>query len=928
MAFLSSLFGDPNERAVASLHPIVERVNGFGALFEALSDDALGAKTASFKERLAKGETLDDILPEAFAVVREASHRALGLRHFDVQLVGGIVLHRGSIAEMRTGEGKTLVATLPLYLNALTGKGCHLVTPNDYLSRVGGGWMGPVYDRLGISVGVIAHDFSGIFDPSYQESPSHGDDRLDHWRPCTRREAYRADITYGTNNEFGFDYLRDNMAYRLDQTVQLRRPPEGVGAPIPTEASRNADRSVGAQASERTHHFAIVDEVDSILIDEARTPLIISAPDVESAEYYQTFSRVVPQLKENEDYNIDEKLKAVTITEQGIEKVERIIGVEDIYAEKGFRYVRYLEQALRSHALFQRDRDYVVKDGQVIIVDEFTGRLMPGRRWSEGLHQAIEAKEGVPVQRESRTLATITFQNYFRRYAKLAGMTGTAATSAEEFHKVYTMDVVSIPTNRPLVRKDMPDLILKNESGKFSAITREVKERHAKGQPVLIGTVSIAKNERLAAYLGREGVPHKVLNAKNHEEEAKIIAQAGRRGAVTIATNMAGRGVDIILWGTPPDPREAEAVCAVGGLHVIGTERHEARRTDNQLRGRAGRQGDPGSSQFFLSLEDDLMRIFGSDRIKSLMETFGIAEDQPIEHRLVTKSIESAQEKIEGFHFDARKHILEFDDVMTKQREYVYRLRREVLTSAEEDPTALLAKTEAMFREEALRIVSFHAAADDADAWNLEEIAESLRAIAEVPATVRGELARIAGQGTGAGEKREEIVRYVAETLHAILAEERAKRGDALVADAMKAVMLQSIDMLWMDHLDQMEHLRDSVRLRAYGQRDPLVEYKHEGVRLFRELQVAIRVQIVDTVFKVFPASGAHPENILRVAAPSETRGITFQSPKDELEGKAQGNAGGGLAPVYNPAPKKHEPGRNEPCPCGSGKKYKKCHGR
>ena len=899
MAFLSSLFGDPNERVVASLQPIVERINGFASAYEALPDGALSAKTTTFKERLRAGETLDDILPEAFAAVREASRRTLGLRHFDVQLIGGIVLHRGSIAEMRTGEGKTLVATLPLYVNALTGRGCHLVTPNDYLSRVGGGWMGPVYAALGLSVGVIAHDFSGIYDPSHQESPSHGDDRLDHWRPVTRREAYAADITYGTNNEFGFDYLRDNMAYRLDQTVQ------------------------------RGYHFAIVDEVDSILIDEARTPLIISAPDVESAEYYRTFSRVVPQLKENEDYNVDEKLKAVTITEQGIEKVERILGVGDIYAEKGFRYVRYLEQALRAHALFQRDRDYVVKDGQIIIVDEFTGRLMPGRRWSEGLHQAIEAKEGVSVQRESRTLATITFQNYFRLYGKLSGMTGTAATSAEEFHKVYRMDVVSIPTNRPLIRKDMPDLILKNESGKFTAVMREVKERHVRGQPVLIGTVSIAKNERLAAHLGREGVPHRMLNAKNHEEEAKIIAQAGRKGAVTIATNMAGRGVDIILGGTPPDASEAEAVCALGGLHVIGTERHEARRTDNQLRGRAGRQGDPGSSQFFLSLEDDLMRIFGSGRIKSLMETFGIAEDQPIEHRLVTKSIESAQQKIEGFHFDARKHILEFDDVMTKQREYVYRLRREALVAAEEDPASLLAKAGEMFREEAERIVAFHAAADDPGEWNLEEIAESLRAIAEVPATVREELARIAGQGTSVSEKREEMIRYFAETLHALLAEERAKRGDAVVAETAKAVMLQSIDMLWMDHLDQMEHLRDSVRLRAYGQRDPLVEYKHEGVRLFRELQAAIRIQIVDTVLKALQASSVHPGVAIRVAIPTEARGVTFQSPKDELEGKSAGApVGGASAPIYNPSAKKHEPGRNDPCPCGSGKKYKKCHGQ
>ena len=511
--------------------------------------------------------------------------------------------------------------------------------------------MGPIYQALGVSVGVISHDFSGIYDPGYAESPSHGDPRLDHWRPVTRREAYRADITYGTNNEFGFDYLRDNMAYAPGEMAQ------------------------------REHHFAIVDEVDSILIDEARTPLIISAPDEESAEHYRTFAGIVPRLKENADYNVDEKLKAVTITEEGIEKVEKILGIQNIYEEKGFRYVRYLEQALRAQALFQRDRDYVVKDGQVVIVDEFTGRLMPGRRWSEGLHQSVEAKEGVQVQRESRTLATITFQNYFRMYAKLAGMTGTAATNAEEFSKVYKMDVAVIPTNKPLVRKDLPDLVFRTEHGKFLAASREIKRRHEAGQPVLVGTVSIEKNERLAQYLAREGVPHQMLNAKNHESEAMVIAQAGRSGALTIATNMAGRGVDIVLGGNPSDAAEAGSIRGLGGLFVLGTERHEARRIDNQLRGRSGRQGDPGETQFFLSLEDDLMRIFGSERIKTMMESFGIPEDQPIENRLVSKSIESAQAKIEGFHFDARKHILEFDDVMNKQRDFIYRMRREVLSA-------------------------------------------------------------------------------------------------------------------------------------------------------------------------------------------------------------------------------------------------------
>ncbi len=900
MAFLTKILGDPNERFLKSLQPIVERINALEPEFAKLSADALRAKTAEFTQRLAGGEPLDDLLPEAFAAVREAARRSIGQRHFDVQLLGGIALHQGKIAEMKTGEGKTLVATLPLYLNSLTGKGCHLVTPNDYLSRVGGGWMGPIYSALGVSVGVIAHEFSGIYDPAYLESPSHGDPRLDHWRPVGRRDAYAADITYGTNNEFGFDYLRDNMAYTWEQMAQ------------------------------REHHYAIVDEVDSILIDEARTPLIISAPDEESAEHYRTFAKIVPQLKENADYNVDEKMKAVTITEAGIDKVEKLLGISNIYEEKGFRFVRYLEQALRSQALFIRDRDYVVKDGEVLIVDEFTGRLMPGRRWSEGLHQAIEAKEGVPVQRESRTLATITFQNLFRMYEKLAGMTGTAATNAEEFHKVYRMEVVVIPTDKPLIRNDLADFIFRTERGKFLAAAREIKARHERGQPVLVGTVSIEKNERFSKYLEREGVPHRILNAKNHEQEAMLIAQAGRVGAVTIATNMAGRGVDIILGGTPPAEiknqnskikssgeyekwkGEAEAVRLRGGLFVLGTERHEARRIDNQLRGRAGRQGDPGETQFFLSLEDDLMRVFGSERIKSMMESFGIPEDQPIENRLVSKSIEAAQGKIEGFHFDARKHILEFDDVMNKHRETVYRMRREVLLSAEQGDGAALRKLEDMIAEEARRLVEFHTGGP-ADEWDLEEVAENIRAVAEVPGTLRAELARIAEQETSLEERRAELARYVAETLKILLRKRAEALGIQAMANVAKATILQSIDMLWMDHLDQMEHLRDSVRLRAYGQRDPLVEYKNEGLRLFKELQSAIRSQIVSSIFKVGAASPAP-------RMPSLPGTLVFQSAKD--------GPAAVLPASKSPLPKKSAVGRNDPCPCGSGKKYKKCHGR
>ncbi|RJQ36893.1 preprotein translocase subunit SecA [Candidatus Parcubacteria bacterium] len=899
MGFFSKLFGDPNSRAIGSFQPIVDRINALEPAFQNLSDGDLSKKTEEFRSRLANGETLDQLLPEAFAAVREAARRAIGQRHFDVQLLGGIALHRGAIAEMRTGEGKTLVATLPLYLNALAGNGAHLVTPNDYLSRVGAGWMGPVYARLGMTTGVIAHDFSGIYDASFTEAPSHGDDRLDHFRPVSRRDAYAADITYGTNNEFGFDYLRDNMAPDLDRVVQ------------------------------RAHYYAIVDEVDSILIDEARTPLIISAPDIEAADSYHTFARLTPALVESEDYNVDEKFKAVTITEAGIDKIEKLLGVANIYEEKGFRYVRYLEQALRAQALFKRDRDYVVKEGEVIIVDEFTGRLMPGRRWSDGLHQAIEAKEGVRVQQESRTLATITFQNYFRLYRKLGGMTGTAMTSAEEFHKVYRMEVMPIPTNRPMVREDRADLIFKTEHGKFSAIAREVKARHERGQPVLIGTVSIAKNERLAEYLRREGIAHQVLNAKNHEQEALIIAQAGRRGAVTIATNMAGRGVDIILGGNPPESREADEVRAAGGLHVIGTERHEARRIDNQLRGRAGRQGDPGSSQFFLSLEDDLMRIFGSDRIKSLMETLGIPEDQPIEHRLVSKSIESAQAKIEGFHFDARKHILEFDDVMTKQREYAYRLRRGVLEAAADSSGKLVADLFEMVHEEIERLVSFHAADDDAASWNITEIVESVRAMGATADTIAEELTRIAGQNLPATDRRAEMIRFLAETFRLLFETEEKRLGQAEARQIAKIVTLQSIDMLWMDHLDQMEHLRDSVRLRAYGQRDPLVEYKHEGVRLFRELQASIRAQIAATLFKALQSRQA--PGVIRLAAADQPAHLEFHSAKDAEQAPAavavpKTRAGRARRAVAHASvPKKAPVGRNDLCPCGSGKKYKKC---
>ena len=801
MPILSKIFGSSAERDLKKIKPLVEKINALENDFEKFSDAELRNKTVTFKMRLAERETLDDILPEAFAAVREVSKRTLGQRHYDVQLLGGVVLHQGKITEMKTGEGKTLVATLPVYLNALAGKGAHVVTVNDYLSRRDAVWMGQIYHALGLTVGVLNHEVSYLYDPrpelgEARPSQMGGEQfRVVHefLRPVTRPEAYLADITYGTNHEFGFDYLRDNMAYSP------------------------------SQVSQRQHHFAIVDEVDSILIDEARTPLIISAPDQESGELYKVFAKIVPHLKKEADYKVDEKHKAATLTEEGIEKIESILGIKNIYTEKGMRYVHHLEQALRAQALFEKDRDYVVKNGEVIIVDEFTGRLMPGRRWSDGLHQAVEAKEGVRVQQESRTLATITFQNYFRLYKKLAGMTGTASTSAEEFHKVYNLEAVEIPTNRPMVRLDQGDKVFQTEAGKFKAVAREVKARHEKGQPVLIGTVSIEKNERLSAILKREGVPHEVLNAKNHEQEAEIIAQAGGVGKVTLATNIAGRGVDIILGGNPPDPESAEKVRGAGGLYVLGTERHEARRIDNHLRGRSGRQGDPGESQFAVSLEDDLMRIFGSERIRGMMGTFGLPEDEPIEHRMVSSAIESAQGKIEGLNFDARKHLLDYDDVMNKQRMSIYDQRRKALFSSDEE-----------FKEIYKEYLG-------------EEVTEEILA-----------------------KKEEEL-------------------KDSFLP-TVRAFLLRTIDILWMEHLELMEYTRSSVRLRAYGQRDPLVEYKNEAIRLFRELNAAIASSFSNLILHL--GEHKHEEH-----APA---------PQTVVAGAK-------------------EPGRNDPCPCGSGKKYKKC---
>lgn len=877
MSFFSKIFGDSNARALSEIKPLVNEINSKEEEVAAFSDDVFKKKTGELKECFAKTNSFDAILPEAFALVREASRRTIGLRHFDVQLIGGIVLHQGRIAEMKTGEGKTLVATLPLYVNSLAGKGVHLVAPNEYLARVGGGWMGPVYHLLGVSVGVVTHGFSGIYDPAYVDPHDHGDDRLNHWRPVSRVEAYAADITYATNNELGFDYLRDNLA---------RSKAEIVMRPL---------------------FYAVVDEIDSILIDEARTPLIISAPDEDSGNLYGIFARIAPLLKEGIDYTVDEKMKAASITEAGIDKVESLLNVKDIYSEGGIRYVHHLEQALRAQALYHRDKDYVVKDGEVIIVDQFTGRLMPGRRWSDGLHQAIEAKEGVRVEKESRTVASITFQNYFRMYEKLSGMTGTAATSAEEFHKVYNLDVVIIPTHKPLIRKDLDDRIYQTEEGKLKAIVREVKERNSRGQPILIGTVSIEKNELISAFLKKEGITHEVLNAKNHEREAQIIAQAGRLGSVTVATNMAGRGVDIILGGNPPSVDEAAKVREAGGLFVLGTERHEARRIDNQLRGRSGRQGDPGVTQFFVSLEDDLMRIFGSDRIKGMMGKFGIPEDMPIEHSLVSRAINSAQEKIEGFNFDSRKHVLEYDDVLNKQRTAIYALRKKILFGDRAEVEKIARE---MLEDEMKSIVENHIIGDNPSEWNIDEIFDNLKTRVNAPESVRGDLAEITKRGNDIDTIRQAIFEYVQTMWENLISLRTSELGEELFIEGARSLLLQIIDMSWANHLEMMEYMRSSVRLRAYGQRDPLIEYKNEGFKMFREMQESIKEHFSHMIFRM-------------QITPAQERARHFHEHHPQAARIGQSNG------LKQPSEKfsSEKVGRNDPCPCGSGKKYKKCHG-
>ncbi|GAB5046284.1 preprotein translocase subunit SecA [Thermodesulfovibrio sp. TK110] len=874
---LEKIFGTKNERELKRYFKIVEEINALESTISNLSDDTLKTKTEEFKERLAKGESLDDILVEAFAVVREVAKRTLGMRHFDVQLVGGLVLHEGKIAEMKTGEGKTLVATLAAYLNALEGKGVHVVTVNDYLARRDVQWMGPIYNFLGLSVGVIQPDASFVYDPSYRVP----DKRFDRLRPCSKKEAYFADITYGTNNEFGFDYLRDNMCYSIEEQCQ------------------------------RELNYAIVDEVDSILIDEARTPLVISGPSEESTDIYYAVNRIIKYLKPDEDFKLDEKLKTVVLTEQGSRKAERLLGIDNLYDPSTIQTVHHINQAIRAHYFFKKDVDYVVKDGKVIIVDEFTGRLLPGRRWSDGLHQAIEAKEGLKIEAENQTLATITFQNYFRMYKKLAGMTGTADTEAAEFAEIYNLEVVVIPTHKPMIRKDYPDAVYKTEKAKYEAVVREIEECYKAGRPVLVGTTSIEKSELLSRMLKKKGIPHNVLNAKYHDKEAEIVAQAGRIGAVTIATNMAGRGTDILLGGNPEFlaremldgkdyteeefqqalkkaretcDKEHEKVVSLGGLHIIGTERHESRRIDNQLRGRAGRQGDPGSSRFYLSLEDELLRLFGGERLQSLMHFLKIEDDMPIENKMVSKAIENAQKRVEAHNFDIRKHLLKYDDVMNSQRKEIYSFRKEVLESS-----SLKEKVFELLEIEIDEMVDFYLSEEDE---GIEKLKEQINVRFDLDVDLNN-------------KSKEEIKEYLIEKLKEAYEQKEAKIGSQLMRDVEKMIFLHVIDTKWKDHLLAIDHIKEGIGLRGYAQKDPLVEYKKEAFELFEEMSRNIISDILTRLFKI------------QVREESQ-----IKLPKTRKLHRSGGDG------ANRPAQKPKKIGRNDPCPCGSGKKYKKCCGK
>jgi len=880
MSFLEKLFGS-NEREINKFRPIIAEISAFDTAFQSLTDEELKGKAGEFKARLAQGETLDDILPEAFAVVREVAGRVINERHYDVQMLGGIALHHGKIAEMKTGEGKTLTSTLPIYLNALSGKGVHVVTVNDYLAKRDCNWMGQVYEALGLTTGcIVGQNTSYRYEFNVVDTDSVSVE-MENLVSVTRRESYACDITYGTNNEFGFDYLRDNMVSSLEEMTQ------------------------------RELNYAVVDEVDSILIDEARTPLIISAPDSESTKMYERFARIVPQLNREKDYVVDEKMKVVTLTDEGMNHVEKLLGMGNIYASGNIEYVHHLEQSLKAQVIFNLDRDYVVKDGEVIIVDDFTGRLMPGRRYSEGLHQAIEAKEGVAVQRESRTLATITFQNYFRLYNKLSGMTGTAITSAEELAKVYKLDVVEIPTNKVLIRKDLPDIVYKTEEAKYRAIAKRVKEIHALGQPALIGTVAIEKSEYLSTLLTHEGVPHEVLNAKNHEREATIIANAGQKNSVTIATNMAGRGTDIKL---------GIGVREVGGLFIIGTERHEARRIDNQLRGRAGRQGDPGASQFYVSLEDELMRRFGGEKMKSMMTTLGLPEDEPIQNGLISKTIESAQSKIEGYNFDMRKHVLEYDDVMNKQREVVYRKRRNVL-----ELSAFRDETLHLLSEELDHIISFHTATEESQ-WNVAEIA--IEANGMFPMLDEKEASKYLesirdDRSKDELEKKSLILEYLIGEAKKVYSMKETAFGKEIWSNIQKSLYLRSLDQLWMNHLDEIDYLRQGIGLRGYGQRDPLIEYKREAYDLFLGLMDTVRKTYLMTILKI-----GSVESMVQKESPRE---IQFSGASEDIEQFSDNqqlttnNQQQESEAIQKPIINQDVTNRNDPCPCGSRLKWKRC---
>lgn len=893
---IRKIVGSKNERDLKKLWPIVDKINGMEPQMQALSDDELRAKTAEFKERHINGESLKSLLPEAFAVCREGGRRVLGMRHFDVQLIGGMTLNAGKIAEMKTGEGKTLVATLAAYLNAISGKGVHVVTVNDYLARRDSEWMGRLYNFLGLTTGVILH---GLTDQQ-------------------RRANYAADITYGTNNEFGFDYLRDNMKFSLDDYVQ------------------------------RGFNFAIVDEVDSILIDEARTPLIISGPTEDSTDKYYVINQVIPRLERGEvkeeeantlsgkrktytgDYTIDEKAKSATLTEQGVLKVEKLLKLENLYDPRNIETLHHVNQALRAHTMYRRDVDYVVKDGEVIIVDEFTGRLMPGRRWSDGLHQAVEAKEGVKIENENQTLATITFQNYFRMYSKLSGMTGTADTEAEEFHKIYSLDVTVIPTNRPLLRPDYPDVIYKTEQEKFNAVINDIKEHYEKGQPCLVGTISIEKSETLSEMLQKQAVPHFVLNAKHHEKEAEIVAQAGRKGAITIATNMAGRGTDILLGGNPeallrqwltsnPDAaedqinsqreqfqqlcaKEHDEVIELGGLHIIGTERHESRRIDNQLRGRSGRQGDPGSSRFYLSLQDDLLRIFGSERVAKIMDILKIEEGEAITHTMINKSIENAQKKVEAHNFEIRKHLIDYDDVMNKQREVIYTQRREIL--AGEDIRESFME---MLDDTISDVIKVYASDSNASLeWDWEGLNATVQRCFAIRLDLSREMvARLNADG---------LQNLLKEESHASIKQKAEELGDEVLDHLIRVVMLQAIDLHWKDHLLNIDHLKEGVGLRGYAQKDPKQEYKKEAFHLFMAMITRIREETVEKVFWVQIEREEELEQIEEEQAERSRKMFQTITSNEERE--------------HEPAKSSKSAGRNEPCPCGSGKKFKRCCGK